>query len=394
MLLWAFHGKLDYLYYNAGSMYDVFCFLFFSSALLIYLRARMQCRLPGVWETAGFLGCLVCALNSKEMAVTLPAIILVYELIFYSPDFRSMRALMRWCSRDARTALLGALCVLIYLPAKLGAGGLAHEVGYLPNYTWARWLEDTGTYLGYLIYRANPSVQLDVTPLTPHGIAVFYGILIAIALWMHSRVVWFGLVFFVITLLPVSFIPARLGFVLYLPLAGLALAAAVCLVRFKQSLYRLFLKTRGARLPTSQTALRPRSASITLFVATALVIGLIDYHFSPRAPRAWYSPYKKTIAELSHLYPTLPHSTRILFVHSPLDNNWDMDFLLRLYYRDLELFITQLNGPEAQRIPLNQLPHYDRIFDFESGHYVELDNSDALLSIQLHLLKRELGTRD
>ncbi len=27
-LLYAFHGKFDYLYYNAGSMYDVFCFLF------------------------------------------------------------------------------------------------------------------------------------------------------------------------------------------------------------------------------------------------------------------------------------------------------------------------------------------------------------------------------
>ena len=41
-LVWAFHGKLDYLYYNAGSMYDAFCFLFYFLALLIYLRARLQ----------------------------------------------------------------------------------------------------------------------------------------------------------------------------------------------------------------------------------------------------------------------------------------------------------------------------------------------------------------
>ena len=46
-LLYAFHGKFDYLYYNAGSMYDVFCFLFFFLALLIYLRARLQGRFPG-----------------------------------------------------------------------------------------------------------------------------------------------------------------------------------------------------------------------------------------------------------------------------------------------------------------------------------------------------------
>ncbi len=46
-LLWCFHGKMDYLYYNAGSMYDVFCFLFFFVALLIYLRARLAGPVPG-----------------------------------------------------------------------------------------------------------------------------------------------------------------------------------------------------------------------------------------------------------------------------------------------------------------------------------------------------------
>src|ERR1700678_217772 len=34
-LLYCFHGKLDYLYYTAGSMYDVFCFEFYFLALLI-----------------------------------------------------------------------------------------------------------------------------------------------------------------------------------------------------------------------------------------------------------------------------------------------------------------------------------------------------------------------
>ena len=34
-----------------------------------------------------------------------------------------------------------------------------------------------------------------------------------------------------------------------------------------------------------------------------------------------------------------------------------------------------LNGPQAQRIPLDKLPHYDHIFDYVDGHYVELDNT-------------------
>jgi hypothetical protein len=385
-LLYAYHAKFDYLYYNAGSMYDVFCFLFFFSGLLIYLRPRLQGRFLGVGGTLGFVACLVCALNSKEMGATLPVIVLVYELIFHPPDFRSARALLRWCFQEGRTALVGGLCVLIYLPAKLGAAGLGTDAAYITRYTWARWIEDTGTYLAELLYRNNPAAELGVIPFTIFGVVGFYGLLAVIALWMRSRVLWFGLLFFVITLLPVSFIPARLGFVLYLPFAGLALYAAVCLVRFKESLSRLFLEALGAsgavREPTPAI-----SASIALFLATALVMAAIHFRNWQVAPDPLHSPYKNTIAEFSRLYPRLPHGSKLLFVHSALDYNWDLVFLLRLYYRDTDLFLTEINGPEAQRIPLERLPHYDHIFDFEDGHYVELENGDALQSVQLHLVK-------
>ena len=58
-----------------------------------------------------------------------------------------------------------------------------------------------------------------------------------------------------------------------------------------------------------------------------------------------------------------------------------------MYYHDPDIFLTHLNGPQAQRIPLNRLPRYDHIFDYLDGHYIELDNYDAALSVQLHLLK-------
>jgi len=377
-LLFAFHGKLDYLYYNAGSMYDVFCFLFFFLALLIYLRARMQGRFLGLGGTLGFVACFVCSLNSKEMAAALPVIVLVYELIFHTPDFRSVRALLRWIVREGRMALLGAVIVLIYLPGKLGQGGLAQDTAYIPSYTWARWLEDTETYIGYLLYRNNPFVPLGVTPLTLLALAAFYAVLIGIALWMRSRVVWFGLLYFVIALLPVSFIPARLGFVLYLPLAGLALYAAVCLVRLRDAL--------RSRIP-HLGALSPQIVSSAFFVAIAVIIGSIDYQYWTRAPDPQYSPYKSTIAEFSERYPSFPKGAKLLFIHSPMDAGWDMVFLLRLYYRDADLFITQMNGPPEQRIALNRMPHYDRIFDFSEGHYLELDNADPAQTVQLHLVK-------
>ncbi len=382
-LLYAFHGKLDYLYYNAGSMYDVFCFLFFFLALLIYLRARLDGRFLGIWETLGFLACLVCALNSKEMGATLPVIVLVYELIFHTPDFSSLHALIRWIFREGRIALLGAVCVLIYLPAKLGSAGIAQDEAYVPLYTWARWLADTGTYLAELLYRNSSTGDLGVAPLTLLGVAAFFAALIAIALWLRSRVLWFGLLFFIIALLPVSFIPARSGFVLYLPLAGLALYVAVCLVRFKEALWRLFSEALGIGVPVRS----PASASIALFLATALVMAVVDFRHSPPAPDPRFSPYKNTVADFAKLYPSLPHGSKLLFVHSALDDNWDLVFLLRLYYRDTTLWLTQLNGPPAQRIPLDRLGHYDHIFDFVDGHYVELENGDTLQSLQLHIQK-------
>ena len=389
-LLWAFHGKFDYLYYNGGSLYDVFCFLFYSSALLIYLRARSEGRFLGVWGILGFLVCLVCALNSKEMGVTLPAIVFLYELIFHPPDLGGVRTVFRWLFREGRVALLGGLCVLIYLPAKLGSNGIAQNEAYVPSYTLARWLQDTGTFLGYVLYRNNPSVPLNVAPLTPLAIVLFYAVLLAIARWLRSRVALFGLLFFAITALPVSFIPPRLGFVLYLPLAGLALDAAACLVRFKESLMKLVSEAVPAAAP-SAGAVQSRSAwplsAIALFLATAVVMGAIDKSHWPMAPDPQYSRYKITAAEFSRLYPTLPHGSRLLFVHTPMDDTYDLVFLLRLFYRDTDLFLTQINGPQAQRIPLIKLPHYDHIFDYVNGHYVELDNGDTVVSVKLHLLK-------
>lgn len=389
-LLWAFHGKFDYLYYNGGSLYDVFCFLFYSSALLIYLRVRSEGRFLGVWGILGFLVCLVCALNSKEMGVTLPAIVFLYELMFHPPDLRGVRTVFRWLFREGRVALLGLLCILIYLPAKLGSNGIAQNEAYVPSYTLARWLQDTGTFLGYILYRDNPASPLNVAPLTPLGIALFFAILLAIALWLRSRVALFGLLFFTITALPVSFIPPRLGFVLYLPLAGLALDAAACLVRFKESLMKLVWDAVPAAAP-SAGGFQSRSAwplsAIALFLATAVVMGAVDDRHWPVAPDPQYSRYKITAAEFSRLYPTLPHGSRILFVHTPMDDTYDLVFLLRLFYRDTNLFITQINGPMGQRIPLIKLPHYDHIFDYVNGHYVELDNSDTVVSVKLHLLK-------
>ena len=51
-------------------------------------------------------------------------------------------------------------------------------------------------------------------------------------------------------------------------------------------------------------------------------------------------PTRTRRVKFPRLYPTLPHGAKLLFVHSALDDNWDMVFLLRMYYRDKDLFLT------------------------------------------------------
>jgi len=351
--------------------------------LLIYLRARGQNRLLGIGESLGFLACFICALNSKEMAAMLPVMVLIYELLWHPPDFRSFRSLCRWTVREGRMSLVGAICVLIYLPAKLSPQGLTGSSWYVPHYTWSQYIGDTGVYLAELFYRSNPSSTLGVTPLTPLQVGGVFGVLIAVAIWMRSRAVWFGLLFFVISMLPVSFVTARLGFVMYLPIAGLALYAAVCLVRIKDQL-RIFLP--------SVDAVTAEQASVGLFIITAVIMSVISYRHWIRAPDPHYSPYKLAATEFPRLYPSLPHDVKLLFVHTQLDYNWDLVFLLRIFYRNNDLVMELLNGPPEQRIPLERLGHYDHIFTFEDGHYVELDNADAVRSIQQNLRKVDRPT--
>ena len=285
-------------------MYDVFCFLFFFLALLIYLRARLQGRFLGVWGTLGFLACLVCALNSKEMGATLPVMVLVYELIFHPPNFRSLRALIRWCFREGRMALLGALCVLIYLPAKLGSGRhwrkTRHTFRLIPGR--AGW-KTPATYLGDLLYRNNPSLPLGVTPLSPLRCGRFFrGAHRHRALDALSR----GLV------RPAVLRHHAAAGLVHSGAPGLrALSAAGrhwrSTPRFawcgsKKVCAGWSRKTLHGHVPPAD-AVWP-TASVALFIGTALLISMLDFRNWPRAPDPQYSPYKSTIAEFSRLYPS------------------------------------------------------------------------------------------
>lgn len=86
----ALHGGLRDLSFNAGTLYDTLCFTFYVAALIVYLRAHA--RGAADWRSLLLFALLfVCALNSKEMAVSLPLVVLLWELTFQPPESRSWR---------------------------------------------------------------------------------------------------------------------------------------------------------------------------------------------------------------------------------------------------------------------------------------------------------------
>lgn len=175
VLLFSVHASFDYLYYNAGALFDACCFMFFLVTLLIYLHVRGKGGYLKGWTLAAFAVSYICCLNSKEMGVTLPLVILLYELLLHPPRTLRLSYLGSWLRREGRGVIVAGACVLIYLPAKLGAEG-ASKIWqeYRPEFTLTRLLENTQAYLGYLTYHGSL--------LTPLGVCLVYGGLAATAL--------------------------------------------------------------------------------------------------------------------------------------------------------------------------------------------------------------------
>ena len=145
-------------------------------------------------------------------------------------------------------ALLGGLCVLIYIPAKLGANGIAQETAYVPATRWRAGWRTPENIWAICFIATIPRCRSGSTPLSPLRVAGFYATLIVSRFGCDLG--WCGSDWCSSSLRCCrcrSFRP-RVGFVLYLPLAGIALYRAVCLVRFKESLFRLIAEALARRV--------------------------------------------------------------------------------------------------------------------------------------------------
>ena len=241
VLAFCYHGQLVNLVFSGAFSYDVVCGFFYFAALTYYIHIREKGVFLRPMQWVGFLALYVCALNVKEMAVTLPVIVLIYELLKY-PGGVEPPKFSRWVLRGASPALVAGVITAIYCYNKIyGSGfvgnfsaqvvdyrtkatGLDRGIAallefYTPRYSWHRFIESNARYVSELFY------------LVPHVLSgemllAIWALLFAYAFLRRDRVLKLMAFWVVITPLPLAFIFPRGGGRLYIPLFGWAMIFA------------------------------------------------------------------------------------------------------------------------------------------------------------------------
>ncbi|MBZ5583234.1 MAG: hypothetical protein LAQ30_13715 [Acidobacteriia bacterium] len=341
----AYHGGLGSLHYNTDTIYDILCFTFYFGAFLYYAGIRSRGRLPGAGQTAVFLALFVCALNSKEMAVTLPVALLAYEMFFHLPDGWKPSALRAWVLGPGRTALwAGAVTLLSLYGKKYGPNGLLHSPNYQPVFTLERIVNFQRMWIRELFFWNDIGVI---------GMVAFWAAVTALAWALRRPALRFCWVFVVVAPLPIEFLEGRDQACLYIPLAAWAVFAAI------------IVSEEAARLSRNR-------ALMAAFLAVPLLFWVRENRYLQKTyvHKAMVQQgllTQEVIRQFDALQPRVPPHSEVVFLSDPFDG-YDMEFIANLWLRDRT---TNVHLQRIQRLPESEVAKMIR-FTWENGKLVKL----------------------
>ena len=353
LLIAAYHAWFVDLYYSTGTVYDLLCYSFYLGTFNLYLGVRARGQVLSGRHLAIVAALYVCALNAKEMAVSLPVLLAAYETIYH-------RRMLRWSGRGI---VVTGLFSLPYVAGKLmGPGSLVENPAYRLTVSPGRYLDTFHLYLNPLLYQQH--VFRD-----PNTVQLLLGML-AFALCRRSRLLLFAWCWVLVSLLPVAFIAHYSAFFLYLPMAGWSLYAGVLLVNARKLLAGLLLHL--ARASNIQAEHLQIASVVVLPVLLALFLAPCHRRESLKTLRIFESvqpPSRHLAGEMIALKPTLPRGARVLFVNDPFArDDYFLLFLTRLLYRDMT--ITVERTPPGHGLAMGR-DCYDAVFAFQDGRLVD-----------------------
>ncbi len=344
-LIGAYHTRLFGLYVNGGTIYDILCFTFFCLAFTYYVTTREKPGNVTGWRLLGFCILYSLALNSKEMAASLPLILLAYELI-YHPS--SIRRPARWLVD--RIALWAAFAMTILaFKLKTMKGSSFYGVGdYVFTFSAHQYFETTTRLIPQVFFL--PEYFFSATQ-----VVCLFAALWAIAIALKSKPLMLAAAIIVLAPLPINFIVYRGFFVMYLPLAGWALYASTALILIKDRL---------------ATAWMPARAGV--FIVTALVLFTIQFR-----DRAWTLDsidanmmlIRDMRADLLNIRPSLPPAARVLFLNDAFTpDTYNPLYIVRLLYKGPDIVVDRLKIRPADSKP------YTLVLDYRDRHYTSASN--------------------
>lgn len=320
----AFHARFVDLYWSSGTIYDILCFTYYFAALAVYWNDRRRGRFPGWRRTVVVLALYVCALDAKEMAVTLPLVLSLSEWICFQSA--------RWAGY--RAPAIAGLMTVPYIFGKEAQGSMmSHLASYRLHVSLGQYLTAQGVYLGDLFYREHW--------FTAERTATLLLLLLAAALAMRSRQLVFAWSYLIAAILPVAFIAPRAGFAFYLPMAGWCLYAALLLTSLRRAIAR-FLPTR--------TVLFQKAALFGLTLALLCRAHRVQ-RLRMGGPGILGQPLVRAlVSELDRRRVQLPPGARVWVTGDPFPRGeFGMTLLLRVYTNDPELRVFEGRPAEGNQ---------------------------------------------
>jgi hypothetical protein len=303
-VLAAFHPHWIYLYLNTGTVFEILAYTFVWGGMALYLEACEHGQQDQPWLLGLLAFFYVLGLNAKESTVTLPAFLVIYEIV--------VRRRLPW----RLVAVLGIISLAFIAGRVYGPEGLSSVGQYEPAYQLSVYLERFRNYLGHLVLWKS----------IPLFVAISFALLPVL---LRSRQALFVQSIFPVGILPLAFVAERGLDGVYIACAALPLFAALLI----------------AKLP--HASLRVGMAGL-LFATLFAWLPPINNHSWDRESREIENFHSSLLA----LAPSMPRGVQIRFVTEPFnaDSEWASTFITRLTYRDPSLLIIAPNNPHTRHI--------------------------------------------
>lgn len=348
LLLVGVNPSFGVAYFDGGAIYDVLAYAFFWGAFAGYVRVRQSGRIPGVRDSILVICGFIMALNSKEVSVTFPVAIGLYELLWHTPRR------WRWILKDGLlTCVCGLIDVVYVIGKKYGPDSLWQKGPYHPHFSVAAYITSLNLYFRQLIYQ----------PLTVSDgqMVIILAVMLAVAILSRRRYLLWAFGFILAGVLPLAFIRGRAGFAYMVPSVGWAV--------YSCGLVDWLLTAAMRRRVALRTAVQA-----ALLIAAFAILAPWQKNYIDMQARAVHDMLRRFVSyqqQIDALFPAPPRKDARILLLTDADGHDDYNvyFLMMLRWGNPELRVDRMTVSKQRNINVDPAT-YDYVVDWVNGHFV------------------------